>query len=158
MHELRTRRRIEFADTDMAGIVHFARFFVFMETAEHEFLRALGTPIHFEHEGSEVGWPRVAASCEYKSPARLGDELDIHLRVKRKGRRAMTYGVSFSCDGRLVAEGEISSIFCALPWKSPGGEPGAIHRPRPVPIPAFLADQIEEAPAPAPETVGASES
>ncbi|MEM9599354.1 MAG: acyl-CoA thioesterase, partial [Acidobacteriota bacterium] len=38
MHELQTRRRIEFADTDMARIVHFSRFFDFMEAAEHEFL------------------------------------------------------------------------------------------------------------------------
>jgi len=43
MHEYRTRRRIEFSDTDAGGLVHFARFFVFMEIAEHELLRALGT-------------------------------------------------------------------------------------------------------------------
>ena len=41
MHTFRTRRRVEFVDTDMGGIVHFSRFFVFMETAEHEFLEAL---------------------------------------------------------------------------------------------------------------------
>lgn len=145
MYELHTRRRIEFADTDMAGIVHFARFFVFMETAEHEFLRGLGKPVHFEHQGCEVGWPRVAASCEYKSPARLGDELDIHLRVWRKGRRAMTYRIDFSCGGRRVAQGEISSIFCALPWKSTAEMTGQL-KPQPIPIPDFLADQIEEAP------------
>ena len=55
------------------------------------------------------GWPRIAASCVYKSPARLGDDLDVHLRVKRQGRTAMTYGVTFRCDGRLVAEGEITT-------------------------------------------------
>ena len=37
-----TRRRIEFADTDMGGIVHFSRYFIFMETAEHQFLESLG--------------------------------------------------------------------------------------------------------------------
>ncbi len=159
MHELHTRRRIEFADTDMAGIVHFARFFVFMETAEHEFLAKLGTPVHFEHEGFEVGWPRLAASCTYKSPARLGDVLDVHLRVKRKGRRAMTYAVRFSCEGRLVAEGEVSSILCALPWKPAGGAGAGERRLRPIPIPPELADRIEEAPAAAeipPEPVAAA--
>ena len=30
----------EFCDTDMAGIVHFANFFRFMESAEVEFLRS----------------------------------------------------------------------------------------------------------------------
>ena len=43
--EFQTRRKIEFSDTDMAGIVHFSRFFIFMETAEHEFLRSLGTSV-----------------------------------------------------------------------------------------------------------------
>lgn len=132
-------RRIEFADTDMAGIVHFARFFVFMETAEHEFLLAAGAPgVHFEHEGERIGWPRVAASCQYKSPAKLGDVLDILVRVKRKGRRSMTYSFELKIGDRPVAQGELSSICCAL-----GGE-----ELRPVPIPPFLADKIEEAPAP----------
>ena len=40
-----TRRRVEFMDTDMAGIVHFATFFRYMETAEHELLRKLGIPV-----------------------------------------------------------------------------------------------------------------
>ncbi len=141
MLQFNTTRRVEFADTDMAGIVHFARFFVFMETAEHEFLLAAGSPgVHFEYQGEQIGWPRVAASCQYRSPARLGDVLDIHLRVRRKGRRAMTYAVEFKLGERLVAEGEISSICCAL--GGGGGEPTKL---RPVPIPPFLA--IEEAPA-----------
>ena len=45
-HEYHTRRRIEFVDTDMAGIVHFSRFYVFMEQAEHELLRSLGLSVH----------------------------------------------------------------------------------------------------------------
>jgi len=45
MREHTVRRRIEWADTDMAGIVHFARFLVFMETAEHRFREALGFPL-----------------------------------------------------------------------------------------------------------------
>jgi 4-hydroxybenzoyl-CoA thioesterase/acyl-CoA thioester hydrolase len=147
MYEFHTRRRVEFADTDMAGIVHFSRFFVFMESAEHEFQRTLGSTVHFEHEGRHIGWPRVATSCEFKSPARLGDVLDIHLRVLRKGRRALTYGFRFFCGDRLVAEGQISCICCALgtPYPKAGG------KLEPVPIPAFLADQIEEAPKTPPE-------
>ena len=47
---------MEFADTDMGGIVHFSRFFVFMETAEHEFLRSLGADIEGE------GTPRVVVN------------------------------------------------------------------------------------------------
>ncbi len=46
----RTSRRIEFADTDMAGLVHFANFFRFMEAAEVEFLgsRGLSVVMHWD--------------------------------------------------------------------------------------------------------------
>ncbi|MCG8653286.1 MAG: hypothetical protein MI861_25835, partial [Pirellulales bacterium] len=37
-----TKRRVEFRDTDAAGIVHFSAFFPMMEAAEHEMLRSLG--------------------------------------------------------------------------------------------------------------------
>ena len=134
--EFRTTRRVEFADTDMGNLVHFSRFFVFMETAEHEFLASLGATVHFEHEGRAIGWPRLEASCRYISPARYGDELEIALRVARKGRRAMTYDVSFHIAGRLVAEGRIASICCIL-----DGPMGL----EPIPIPASLADQIAAA-------------
>lgn len=147
MYELRSHRRVEFADTDMAGIVHFSRFFVFMESAEHAFWRQLGTSIHFEHEGRILGWPRLEAQCRYLSPARLDDELEIVTRVVRKGRRAITWGFTISCGPRLVAEGRIATICCAFAGDGEAGE----TRLEPVPIPAFLADQIEQAPA-SPET------
>ena len=43
--EYRTQRRVEFSHTDMAGIVHFSRYFIYMESVEHEFLRHLGTSV-----------------------------------------------------------------------------------------------------------------
>jgi len=114
LHEFRTRRRVEFADTDMGGIVHFSRFFVFMETAEHEFLRALGAEVHMTFEDKEIGWPRVEASCQYLSPAKLADELEIHLRVVRKGNKSMTYAFTFSCQSTVVARGRMSSVCCTM--------------------------------------------
>ena len=132
MYEFRTRRRIEFADTDMGGIVHFARYFVFMETAEHEFLRELGTSVALDlPDGRHIGWPRVAVSCEYKSPARYGDVLDIHVRVLRKGARSLTYSVAFHVDGREVARGQVSAVCCEL------------TRGRPI---RSIPERIEEAP------------
>ena len=100
--EFHTTRRIEFSDTDMAGIVHFSRFFVFMEAAEHAFLRSLSTSVSTEWEGNKIGWPRVSASCDYMSPARFEEELDVHLRVIRKGEKSMTTVFRFRTRGRLL--------------------------------------------------------
>ena len=131
--EYQTKRKIEFVDTDMAGIVHFTRFFVFMETAEHEFLRRLGTSVATEWNGNKIGWPRLAASCEYLNPLRFEDEVDIHLRVTKKGTKSLTYQFHFTHQGIDIARGEITAVCCIT---NPG------EKLRAIPIPDFIADQI----------------
>lgn len=133
--EYRTKRKIEFADTDLAGICHFARFFVFMETTEHEFLNALGTSVNLDLEGNKIGWPRLAASCEYLTPAKFEDVLDIHLKVARKGNKSMTYHFIFTRGDDVIARGKMTSACCIC---NPG------ERLRAIPIPEFIAEKIEE--------------
>ena len=137
MREFRTKRQVEFADTDMGNLVHFSRFFVFMETAEHEFLRSLGMEVHSTIDGQLVGWPRIAASCEYLSPARFRDQIDIVLRVERKGRTSMSYSFLLSVEERPVARGKITSACYVL------DEPGGL---RAIPIPQSVASQIDDDP------------
>ena len=76
----RTSRRVEFADTDMAGIVHFANFFRYMEAAEVDFLQARGLSVRLDWEGQAIGFPRVSASCDYLRPATFMDTLEISVR------------------------------------------------------------------------------
>ncbi len=132
--EFRTKRKIEFADTDMAGIVHFTRFFVFMETAEHEFLRSLGTNVVTEWDGHKIGWPRVAASCEYLSPLRYEDEVDILLWVSRKGTKSLTCQFRFTHNEKDVARGQLTTVCCIT---NPG------EKMRSIPIPDFIISQIK---------------
>ncbi len=138
-HEFHTTRRIEFADTDMAGIVHFARFFVFMETAEHEFLRSLGISVAAKLDNMQLGWPRLAASCEYLSPAKFEEVLDIRVSVARKGNKSMTYQFEFRRGEVVIARGQMSSACCIV---------SAEGKLKAIPIPDFLAKQIQEAPPP----------
>ncbi len=134
-HEFRTKRKVEFSDNDQAGIVHFARFFVFMETAEHEFLNSLGTSVTTELDGDQIGWPRVAVSCEYLSPARFEDILDIHVVVFRKGTKSMTYRFLIKNKDVVVARGQMTSTCCIC---NPG------ERIRAIPIPEPIASQVQE--------------
>ncbi|MFM1997223.1 MAG: Acyl-CoA thioester hydrolase YbgC [Planctomycetota bacterium] len=116
---LRTRRRVEFRDTDAAGIVHFSAFLFWMESVEHEFLRSVGLHVlERQPDGVEHSWPRVSVSCDYSSTARFGDVLDIAVSVAAVGRSSVTYEFSFECDGRLVAEGRVVAVRCRL---QPGG-------------------------------------
>ena len=136
MHsEFHTTRRVAFSDTDMAGIVHFSRFFVFMEAAEHAFLRSLGTSVSTEWEGNKIGWPRLEATCTYLSPAVFEDVLDIHLKVIRKGTKSLTYRFDFFRGETAIARGELSTVCCIC---NPG------EKIRSIPIPDFIADQIAD--------------
>ena len=88
------RRRVEFADTDMAGIVHFANFFRFMEEAEHAYYRFLGIPIHPPGAENTFGWPRVHVECDYKKPARFEDVLDIYVAVVNIREKTIQHAIT----------------------------------------------------------------
>jgi YbgC/YbaW family acyl-CoA thioester hydrolase len=111
----RTQRRVEFADTDMAGMVHFANFFRYMEAAEVEFLNSLGLSVAMKGEGGQrYGLPRVSATCDYQSPARFEDVLDVVVTVKNLGRKSITYGFEFFKGDRPVAQGQITAVCCRI--------------------------------------------
>ncbi len=109
----RVTRRVEFHDTDMAGIVHFSNFFCYMEYAEVEFLRSKGLSVAWrEMAGERVGFPRVAASCDYRRPVRFDDVVEIDVTLARLGRRSVTYEFAFSCRGEAVASGRVTTAYC----------------------------------------------
>ena len=131
--EYRTKRKIEFSDTDMAGIVHFTRFFIYMESVEHEFLRSLGTSVSTTIDGNEIGWPRLTASCEYLSPLRFEDEVDILLSVKKKGAKSLTYQFHFTLEGYDIARGEVTTVCCITNHGD---------KLQPISIPEIISNQI----------------
>jgi YbgC/YbaW family acyl-CoA thioester hydrolase len=108
-------RTVEFSDTDMAGIIHFARFFTYMESAEHAFLRSLGLSVSMEWEGQRIGFPRVNASCDFLSPVRFEDEVSIGVRVRKLGRSSVSYVFDMTLDGKPVARGQITAVCCRFP-------------------------------------------
>jgi len=108
----RTRRRVELADTDMEGIVHFARYLVFVETAEHQLLAAAGVELFQDPSGEAWTWPRVKVECEYLAPLRIGDEVEIEVRVVRRGTSSVTYAHTLACAGRPVARAQVTTVCC----------------------------------------------
>lgn len=142
MPPLTTRRRVEFRDTDAAGIVHFSAFFLWMESAEHELLRAAGVrvvdrPLPGEAASGDeatASWPRVSAACDYKSALRFGDEVDIAVGVDEIGHSSVTFGFRFEHDGTCVAQGRIVAVRCLM---------RSGRKPEPVAIPDDIHRRLE---------------
>ena len=128
------QHRVEFHETDMAGIVHFSNFFRYMESAEHAFLRSLGHPIHQTNSSGEMGWPRVHTSCDYRKPARCGDLLDIHLYLAEVGNRSLTWKFQIQNGDLLLAEGVITAACVTLDKKTKSIQA--------TPIPEKLKEQL----------------
>jgi len=106
-------RRVEFGDTDMAGIMYFANFFRFMEVAETDFLHARGMSVSWLETGVKHGFPRVSAACDYQKPAKFEDVLTITVTVTKVGRKSVSYRFDFTNQhGEAVAVGRMTSVFC----------------------------------------------
>jgi len=107
-------RRVEFADTDMAGIMHFSAIFRFMESAEHAFFRSLGYSVTLKDLDSSLGLPRVRAEADFRRPFRFEDEVEIELTVLEKRAKLLRYGFKLRKVGDperfVAAEGSITAV------------------------------------------------
>jgi YbgC/YbaW family acyl-CoA thioester hydrolase len=109
--EYTLRRRVLFYEVDSAGIVHFSNYFRYMEEAEHALWRAAGLSIARAESG--VGFPRVAATFEYRRPLRLDDEFDARIRVVSISQRSMKYTCEVTRDGESIATGSVTVVCVA---------------------------------------------
>jgi acyl-CoA thioester hydrolase len=109
--EIRVARRVQFHETDAAGLVHFSVFFRYMEEAEHALWRAAGLSI--AERCSEIGWPRLETSFEFRQPLRFEDEFEVRLRIAEITRRTMRYACVLAQGDAVVANGELT-IACVL--------------------------------------------
>jgi len=134
-----TKRRVEFAETDMAGIMHFSNFYRWMETVEHEFFRSLGISIHMQIDGQHVGWPRLETSCKFKRPLKFEEEATIHLIIEEITTKTITYcfNIEKEENGETlhIARGKMTTVCVTI--ESGTGKLTAI------PIPEIIRKKID---------------
>jgi acyl-CoA thioester hydrolase len=106
--QFRYARRVQFAETDMAGIVHFSWMFKYMEEAEHAAWRAAGLSI--AEKTGELGWPRVAASFDFRNPLRFEDEFEVVVRLTEVGTRSLQYAHTITRGDVLIGTGRIKTV------------------------------------------------
>jgi acyl-CoA thioesterase FadM len=98
------RRRVEFADTDAAGVAHFSRLLVIVEEAEHGFFRERGIPILT----AESAWPVVKTEVDFCGACRFGDEIEMRLSDFQPGKSSLAYAFEGTIDGRKVLFGRMT--------------------------------------------------
>jgi YbgC/YbaW family acyl-CoA thioester hydrolase len=109
--EFTYRRRVQFPETDATGIVHFTNFFKYIEEAEHAMWRAAGLSI--SPPDAVVGWPRVAASFEYRRPLKFEDEFEVRISIVEKTKKAIRYEAALQKDGEVIGVGSLT-IVCVV--------------------------------------------
>ena len=113
------RARLEWMDTDAAGIYHNTTVARFAEAAEAELMRAHGVPGYFPVA------PRVRYEAEFEASIRFGEEVETRVELLRLGRSSMTFGFEVwrdTSDGRprrRAARGSYVTVH--VPDKENGG-------------------------------------
>jgi acyl-CoA thioester hydrolase len=99
---------VAFSDTDASGWAHFSKILCYVENAEHAFFKTIGIPVFTETQG---GWPRAKIHCDYRSPLKFQDAIEVSLSLKKLGASSIQWQFEIrKTDHTLVAEGEMVSV------------------------------------------------
>lgn len=100
----RHRRRVEFSETDMVGIVHFSNFFRYAEAAETAMYRELGISV----TQGDITFPRVHAEFDFRKPLRFEEEFDVVVEVEEVRSRSLAYAFRVeNLSGEACARGKL---------------------------------------------------
>jgi acyl-CoA thioester hydrolase len=111
------RRRIEWMDTDAAGIYHWTTVFRLAEAAEAALHTALGIA-----DFTFGATPRVAVEARFARSLRFNDPVEVSFAVTRVGRTSVAYALAIDGEAGRAAQGAVTSVLIdratgrATPW------------------------------------------
>jgi len=101
--------RVRYAETDAQGIVFFAHYLTYFDTAINEYLRDL--PYNYiEHvKQTETDFHVVKVTVEFFAPSHFDDEIEVYVRTGRIGRTSLTFFIEiFPKNGETtLVKGEV---------------------------------------------------
>ena len=112
------RRRVEFSDTDAAGVAHFSRLLAMVEEAVHDFFRKNSIAVLSE----SAGWPFAGLTVDFAAPCRFGDELEIGLSSFSPGGSSLAFQFEARSNGSEILAGR--ATLCRISPSS--GRPAAL--------------------------------
>ena len=123
--------RVYYEDTDAAGVVYYANYLKFLERARTEWLAGLGFTLNALHSEHHAVFVVHRVELEYRSPARLGDELDVTLALADRGRSRLVADQQVIRGADLLVSARVT-LACIDP-----------HTWRPARIPAPVRARLE---------------
>ena len=103
------KRRVEFAETDAAGMVHFSVFFRYMEEAEHAVWQRAGMDIFANHE--ERSWPRIAAAFDFTAPLKFQDEFEVRTEIGSISRSTIQWAHTIVRGNVVIGSGTVTAVY-----------------------------------------------
>lgn len=100
LHEI----RIIFGDTDQMGVVYYANYLRFFESARAAYWRSLGKS-YKDLEAWGIALPVVEAHCDYKRPSFYEDLLVVDVDVSELRAASVRFRYHVRRDHTLIAEG-----------------------------------------------------
>jgi YbgC/YbaW family acyl-CoA thioester hydrolase len=91
---------VRWEDIDLAGIARYSAYTRFLDIAETDLYRSLGTPLSRLHAQYKVWLPRKVLHIEYYVPARLDDPVVMAAYFSNIGRTSVTLNVDLFRDDR----------------------------------------------------------
>ena len=101
------KRKVNFADTDLAGIVHFSNVLRYVEEAEHAAMLEVNVP----PSNIMGGFPKVHVDCDYRAPLRFGDLAAVEMCLTAVGKCSLKWRFSVSVDKLIAAEGNFVTVY-----------------------------------------------
>ncbi len=96
--------RVIFGDTDQMGVVYYANYLRYFESARSALLRERGFSAR-DLVDQGVNFPVTEASCRYRKPARYEDLIDVHIAVADMGHARVRFSYAVRRGEQLLAEG-----------------------------------------------------
>ncbi|RJX30767.1 MAG: tol-pal system-associated acyl-CoA thioesterase [Oxalobacter sp.] len=123
--------RVYVEDTDFGGVVFYANYLKYFERVRSEFLRSLGVTQQSLVEAHRLMFVVNHISVDYRSPARMDDDLLVTVQPKKVGRASITFLQEVKRGAQLLVSAEVG-IACVN-----------MDTMRPHPIPEFMRTKMQ---------------
>jgi len=96
--------RVIFGDTDQMGVVYYANYLRFFESARAAYWRSLGKT-YKDLEAAQVALPVIEAHCNYKKPSYYEDLLEVDVTVGELRAASLRFVYTIRRGADVIAEG-----------------------------------------------------